>query len=138
MARGLPRAIIKKYGITKKAWSVYRGRKSSTRKTKKSRAKGSKRRVKKTAKKKRRRRSFSTATMFKFVRLAALGGPAVYAATSAPKGEKVRVGLEYYTGFNVKTGKFYAKALWTGYGPYLVTTLIHRGISKASGIIRSL
>jgi len=37
MARGLPKSIIKKYGITKKAWQVYRGRK--TRKTTKSTAK---------------------------------------------------------------------------------------------------
>jgi len=27
--RGLPAAIIKKYGVTKKAWSVFRGRKGS-------------------------------------------------------------------------------------------------------------
>jgi hypothetical protein len=30
---GLPRAIIKKYGVTKKAWAVYRGSKSTTKKT---------------------------------------------------------------------------------------------------------
>ncbi len=28
MARGLPKSIIKKYGVTKKAWAVYRGLKS--------------------------------------------------------------------------------------------------------------
>jgi len=26
MAKGLPKSIIKKYGISKKAWSVYRGK----------------------------------------------------------------------------------------------------------------
>jgi hypothetical protein len=28
---GLPKAIIRKYGVTKKAWQVYRGRRSGTR-----------------------------------------------------------------------------------------------------------
>ena len=37
MPSGLPKAIIKKYGITKKAWRVYRGRKGKRRKTTKSR-----------------------------------------------------------------------------------------------------
>lgn len=32
---GLPRAIIKKYGVTKKAWSVFRGSSSSRSKTRK-------------------------------------------------------------------------------------------------------
>jgi hypothetical protein len=31
---GLPRSIIKKYGVSKKAWAVFRGGKTSTRKTK--------------------------------------------------------------------------------------------------------
>lgn len=53
-ARGLPRSIIKKYGITKKAWRVFRGRKKGGRS--KSAAKKTKRRVSRTAKKKRRRR----------------------------------------------------------------------------------
>jgi len=30
MPKGLPKSIIKQYGITKKAWSVYRGRKKSS------------------------------------------------------------------------------------------------------------
>lgn len=33
---GLPKAIIKKYGVTKKAWSVYRGTKSRSRTTSRS------------------------------------------------------------------------------------------------------
>lgn len=48
MARkGLPKSIIKKYGITKKAWRIYRGRKSSKSKTRK-------RKVKKTVRRRRR------------------------------------------------------------------------------------
>jgi len=31
---GLPRSIIKKYGVSKKAWAVFRGSRSTTRKTK--------------------------------------------------------------------------------------------------------
>jgi hypothetical protein len=32
MPKGLPRAIIKKYGVTKKAWQVYRGKRTPTKK----------------------------------------------------------------------------------------------------------
>jgi len=49
MAKGLPKSIIKKYGISKKAWEVFRGRKSRSRPSK---VKTS-RKVKKTLAKKR-------------------------------------------------------------------------------------
>lgn len=53
MARkGLPKSIIKKYGISKKAWRVYRGQKSSK--------KSSKRKVKKTAKRRKYSRKKKT------------------------------------------------------------------------------
>jgi hypothetical protein len=40
---GLPKSIIKKYGITKKAWSVFRGRSTPKRSTRMSKKKGSRR-----------------------------------------------------------------------------------------------
>lgn len=61
MAKGLPRSIVKKYGVTKKAWQVYRGTKN--RKVNKSRSTKIKR-VKKMARrsyrKKRRKRRTRT------------------------------------------------------------------------------
>jgi len=42
---GLPKSIIKKYGVTKKAWQVFRGNKRGNTMAKKRRSSGGKRRV---------------------------------------------------------------------------------------------
>ena len=62
MAKGLPKSIIKKYGVSKKAWQVYKEQKKGGRKTKskskKSKSKKSGGRKKVAKKKTYRRRSF--------------------------------------------------------------------------------
>jgi len=55
MAKGLPKSIIKKYGISKKAWAVFRGKKRSRGSNPKTRTKTQKRRGFSLAKKRRRR-----------------------------------------------------------------------------------
>lgn len=54
----LPKSIIRKYGITKKAWRVYRGRKSTTKKVKKRGIKTMARRRKRTVRARSRRRKY--------------------------------------------------------------------------------
>jgi len=148
MAKGLPKSIIKKYGISKKAWSVYRGRKKSKSRTTKSKTKRRKkrnnpvRRVRRTARRRRRKRGGGKnwqGTIFKWLRVAALVGPAAYQAAKWPSMEdKLRQILIRYTGYDVSTGQFSMGYLAEGYGPFLATCLATYGIPKISGIIRKL
>lgn len=57
MARGLPKSIIKKYGVTKKAWRIYRSRKGKTKKRRRSTTKRTKRRSNPVAKRKKKNRT---------------------------------------------------------------------------------
>ena len=62
MAKGLPKSIIKKYGVTKRAWEVYRGLKRKVNKattTVKSRGKPKMRRVRRKARRRRPKRKLS-------------------------------------------------------------------------------
>lgn len=105
---GLPKSIIKKYGITKKAWQMYRGSKKKTkRKTTKTKTS---RRKSKTAKKKTKRRR--KPTMPFEVLMAGVGHlfmPASDYGTEAPftaiqQGRFDRLGiaeLAGWTGFDV-------------------------------------
>lgn len=88
----------------------------------------------------RRNSGFGTPQVMKIVRLAALAAPAVSVAMD-PRwtGEqKLKVGLAYYTGFDVDSGKFYAQNLAKGWLPFLAATLITYGIPKLTGMIRRL
>jgi hypothetical protein len=140
MARkGLPKSIIKKYGISKKAWSVFRGRRTKSRP--RSRVSNPKRRVKRTARKKKRRGGGRNiqATIFKWLRVGALVGPGVVAATKGGTWEeKASYVLAKYTSYESWNNRFNAAQLVEGYAPFLAATLATYGIPKIAGIIRRL
>ena len=77
--KGLPKSIIKKYGITKKAWSVFRGRKKSKSKGSNPKTKTKKKVYKKMTKNKTRRSGGMTVPMAVVLPLAA---PLIKAATT--------------------------------------------------------
>ncbi len=82
---------------------------------------------------------FNSQKIMKYVRLAALGGPAIAAAmgTGTPQ-EKVKVALRQYTGFDMASGQFVPSELAKGWTPYLAAVLTTYGIPKIAGIIRGL
>lgn len=94
------------------------------------------------AKKKRRKKGNSLIqSVEKFLRIGAFAGPAVYHGVlrKAPNNETrlARV-MVRYTGFWFMDGSFQPHRLLEGYGPYVVTSLIQKGIHKLNGLIRRL
>lgn len=140
--RGLPKSIIKKYGVTKKAWRVYRARKGKKRSSKSKRSSNPKKKVKRMAKKKKSRRSgFSANSMFKWIRIGALVGPGaaeLMGVTGHDVSHRPAWVLSYYTGYDISDGGFYPDRLKIGWGPYLMAVLTTYGIPKLAGIIRRL
>lgn len=140
MARkGLPKSIIKKYGITKKAWRVFRGKKSKSRSKTKTKTKR-KRRVNPIARRKKKGGGKSLQrTVFKWLRVAALVAPGLHAATAPGKPmDKLDLAIYRYSGYSMKRGKWEPQALMQGYGPFLGTVLATYGIPKLASIIRKL
>jgi len=140
LAKGLPKSIIKKYGITKKAWSVYRGRKrktSRTRKARPSRRKG----VRKMARRRNRGGGNSIQrTAFKWIRIGALAAPAIVEfafGADTPSGKAFHT-IRRYTGFDFYTKTWDITNLIEGWGPYLGAVLTTYGIPKIAGILRRL
>jgi len=81
---------------------------------------------------------FSTAKIFKLVRLAALGAPAAGIATSALTPEaKVREGIRAYTGYDMGTKTFSFQHLQQGWLPFLGASVATYGIPKITSMIRS-
>ena len=147
MARkGLPKSIIKKYGISKKAWRVFRGRKRGRAKPR-SRVSNPKRRTRKLGRRKKRRgggKSLQT-TVFKWLRIGALVAPAAVVAAQPMKlDQKLNEIFRLYTGVNVKHSmesnalQFDGGRLAMGWLPYLTTVLATYGIPKIAGIIRRI
>lgn len=142
--KGLPKSIIKKYGISKKAWRVFRGRKKRPR-SRVSNPK-TKRRTKRLGRKKKRKGGKNLqATIFKFLRLGALAAPgAIYATQPLALDQKLNEIFRVYTGVNIKHSiqsnevQFDLKRLLMGWGPFLGATLATYGIPKIAGIIRRL
>lgn len=142
MARGLPKSYIKKYGgISKKAWAEYRKSRKGKKTTKKSSA-GKKRSVRKMVrrKKSRRRSFFSTASIFKYLRIGALIAPGAYifSKTSGTGMQKLSTALQAYAGIKSTTGKFDGAILAQAWIPFLMSNLVTLGIGKLNGIIRRL
>ena len=80
------------------------------------------------------------ATMFKFIRLGALVGPAAITILTpgrdAPtKGKDL---LWQFTGWNYDENKWQAEGLMKGYMPYLSSILTTYGIPKIAAMIRRL
>ena len=82
---------------------------------------------------------FNSQKIMKYVRLAALGGPAIGVAMSTRSNpEKVRAALVQYTGVDIATGSFNGAELAKGWTPYLASILVTYGIPKLAGMIRGL
>lgn len=81
-----------------------------------------------------------TRTAFKFIRLGALAAPAVSVImrTDLNPEQKFRVAMQYYTGFDYRTGTFNAANLTKGWIGYLAACLATYGIPKVTSIIRRL
>jgi len=138
MAR-LPKSIIKKHGISKKAWRVFKGRKKST----KSRVSKPKRRRTYMTRRRRKKRGGGgksiTNTAMKWIRIGALVAPGVVSFTGPGTLEdKIDNALWKYTGYSTKHGTWDWSALSQGWGPYLAAVLTTYGIPKLAGIIRRL
>lgn len=106
-------------------------RKSNPKKTKK---------VKKMAKKKRRSGKSMTRTAFKLIRLGALVAPAIGVGmrTDLNGEQKFRVGIQYYTGYDYRTGTWNPSNLLRGWGAYLGAVVATYGIPKIASILRRL
>lgn len=143
----LPKSIIKKYGITKKAWAVFRsGRSQSSRKARHS-SKGGKTSLAR----RRARRYFSRArrrsgmglnlrSIGKIIKLGAFVAPAIheYSTMSGEVPQKLARTLASYGGYNLDGGNFDGALLAKMWTPYIATTLAITGVSKLSGLIRRI
>jgi hypothetical protein len=126
MAKGLPKSIIKKYGITKKAWSVYRGKKkaqSPSRVTKKPK----KRRKSYVTRRKRRRGSRKMTIPIAPIAglIAGLAEPAVIAMTGdfATAADKL---VGKYTGYSMAQKTWRLEWAMEGLTPLILGALVHK------------
>lgn len=88
-------------------------------------------------KKNNRKAGFGSQQVFKYLRLAALLGPAVGDVLAYPRNyDKARYILKHYTGFDIYNQKFDIADLGVGYLPFLATTAATYGIPKLAGMIR--
>jgi len=144
---GLPKSIIKKYGISKKAWSVYRSGRSGNRKANKPR----KRHMSIVRRMPRRRTTYRKAyrrarnsflnfnTLTKFIKIGALAAPAIDTYQKGGGGlQGATNAMALYAGWNVQGGFFDWGLLAKAWTPYVATSLVTVGISKLNGIIRRL
>lgn len=132
MAR-LPKSIIKKHGITKKAWRIFKGKQNKKKNTRKASPKtGGKKRMGK-------RGFLNQQSLFKFVRVGALVAPAAaWFMTNNPMDFKIKAALKEYTGYDMNTREFSWKYLARGWTPFLMACLVTYGIPKINSIIRKL
>lgn len=137
MARkGLPKSIIKKYGISKKAWAVFRGRKRKKSKSSNPRPKTRARKVRRNlARRKRRRRSGMT------IPLAPIAGlMAGIAGGQSPGYSPLKLILAgdfenaanalsmNYTGFSIMEGTWNPQRMSVGILPLVIGALVHKFI----------
>ena len=132
---GLPKSYIKKYGITKKAWRMYRSSKKKT----KSKSKTRKTSNKKGGKRKLARKGFNTAKIFSLLRTASLLAP-VASRLIGPGNMQQKLGwtLEDFTGYSISNQTFKFDRLKRGWLPYLATSVVTHGIPKLTSLIRKL
>lgn len=151
MAR-LPKSIIKKYGITKKAWQVFRGRagrvrrrirrprRTRRRRTNPGRKRGGRRMVRRYRRKRRRGGKSILRTGFKLIRLGALAAPGIGVAlrTDLSPQAKIDGAFRMYTGYEMSTGRWKFEWLASGWLPYIGACLATYGIPKLTSILRRL
>ncbi len=86
---------------------------------------------------KRGRGGFSVNTAFKYIRLGALVAPALREASLYDRWEdKLVGGLGCYGGWNQGAHEFQWSMAMRAWTPYLAATLMTKGISKISGLIK--
>lgn len=145
--RGLPKAIIKKYGITKKAWAVFRGRRGSS---ESSSTKVTKKGGYKMAKKRGRRRGSFTLPMAIIIPAAAgpfmVAGPPGWGASPVQQiqagnfQDAARIAMVSYTFFDPQEGKIKwdggnaIKSLILGFAVHWVASRL--GVNRALGRAR--
>ena len=147
--KGLPKSIIKKYGITKKAWRVFRGRKPkrsrSTRKTKR-RKSNPRRRGKSGGGRMAKGKSLYRSVM-KLAKVGALIAPgaayALYPYTTSR--QKIGQIVRAYTGYSMgptaqlgtKTGMEWGR-LVEGWGPFIGVSVAEKAIAFFNRLLRSI
>ena len=141
-ARGKRISIAKTKAQAESRAGIKSKSKASKPKTTRRKKSNPKRRVKRTGRKKKRRGGKSLSrTVMKWLRVAALVGPAPHAVLdprwATPK-DKFHVIMYRYTGFDMDTGKFDFRGLAEGWMPYIVTSLVTQAVPKISGIIRRI
>ena len=138
MARkGLPKSIIKKYGISKKAWRVFRGRKKS--KSSVSRRKTTRRKTKSNPKGGRKTSKSLYRSVVKLAKGVALLAPAVAEAVQPTSTLNKVSGIAVkYTGYDIVQRKWKLGKLVEGWGPYVGVSVGEKIVSKVNSIIRGL
>lgn len=142
MARkGLPKSIIKKYGISKKAWAVYRGKKSKGSNPRPKKARKVKKMARRRYSRKRSRRSGGmTIPLAPIIGLGAgLAGGSTWSGGNSVISrliegdftDAMKIGAYHYLGYDINLGKFEIQGLMTGIMPLVVGALIHKFVGGA-------
>jgi len=140
----LPKAYIKKWGISKLAWQKFRAKALSTvkRRTRRKTPKRTTKRRRKSNPKKGGNRKMgknSTQKLFKTLRIGSLIAPAVFRALEPRSGaDKLKHAAMDYSGFNFYTGAWEPHRMLNGWGPYAGTCAATYLIPKINGLIRSI
>lgn len=137
----LPKSYIKKYGISKTAWSKFKASlKKPKRKANKPKARNRSRVRHMVRHKSSRRRSFlSMSTIFKFIKIGSIAAPAIYFYQASGGGLKgASAALSAFAGWHQGTNQFEWGLLAKAWMPFIATSLITVGIQKMNGIIRRL
>ena len=126
----------------KQAAASWKGGKSSSTRTAKrstSRRTTTRRTIKSKVRKVGRKSGFNSQSMMKYIRLAALGAPAIAGVAQHGMTKEAAVAaIGGWTGVDMSTGQFDFARLAAGWTPYLASILVTQGIPKISGIIRGL
>lgn len=124
---GLPKSIIKKYGISKKAWRIYKaskGKSKSKRSSPKRKTTVGKRR------KKRRRRGPKTIPILPIIGVGVGLAEPVINMVSDPSVETIKNSLNHigliYSGFNAIEGQFQPDMLMKGLVPAIAGAVGHK------------
>jgi len=125
MAKGLPKSIIKKYGVTKKAWRIFKGKRRKSKRTRTSNPK--KRRVRRIGRRRKGSRRYSMTIPLAPVAgiLAGMIDP-INEALAGNYPRAMEVVVQRYTGYNVTDGTWNVGNLLKGVGPLIAGLLVHK------------
>ncbi|MFH1327927.1 MAG: hypothetical protein ABIH76_03640 [Candidatus Bathyarchaeota archaeon] len=134
MARkGLPKSIIKKYGISKKAWAVFRGQKSksSTPRTSKTSRKVKKVARRRYSRKRSRRRGGMTIPLAPIAGLAAGLAIPIQRIIDGDVPLAMRDICRNYTGWDTMNNRWDYEALKNGLLPLIAGAMVHKFVGGA-------